>query len=795
MLVGAVSGCGGGHKPAGISPFPARITLNPAGPLSVQLGNTLNFTASATNGTGTSVTTSITFASSDTSILNIAPNGVACAGLWDALFSTCTPGGTGVVQVTASGLGSSSVPVFVFVHPPIDNITVSGVLLDNVPVQEPCLSQGQSMTVEAHAFSRGSDITSSVGPFTWSSNNPTVVSLLPIININYNVGTNQAKAIATFPGITEIYASASGVSSATFQQPQYSNGQGTSPILDFFETCPIQNIVLEVGHAGSQQTSFATTKGTSEAVVATLTDVMGNSSLPNTVGGVVLNKIPLTWSASQPGVISVGNGCLQSCTVSTPAPGAGSATASCSPPTCNIGFPKAPAVLSSSACAQFFQVNSCRQFIPVPVYASPLPGHTTAAISGLVQGASSTPAVLATSTGCADTSPNDCNTSIYSVSVARGAPGTPNFMPVSPNSLLYSPGGQRAFMGSDFGAQILNPTNFGTTNSAFTPLGTVTGKILASSADGSSALFSDTNHIPNQVYVVNAANASSTPVALNISGASAAAFSPDGLKAFIFGYDSNSNPNLFVYSTLQAMQTIPLPAQTTVSSIAFSTNAAFAYVVEPSNSGTGGPAVTVYNSCDNQISTNGTPTFTPQVIPLTASPIVFRALPDGQHFIVLESGGSLDYLTASITGIPTATLNQPASTSLCPMTVNHTLKNLNLQQGNIAANNFFTSADGTLLYVLASDRGSVLVYNVSSNSVSGIPLSGNATPLSGGMSSDAGTIIVVGNDGRLHVVTTSVGGSDQLQVSFPNLPDFLDPFCNFNPASGPCTFDTVLVKP
>jgi len=54
--------------------------------------------------------------------------------------------------------------------------------------------------------------------------------------------------------MTQIYATASGVSSSAFQQPLYQNSQGTSPVSDFFETCPIQTITLEVGLAGSQQT-------------------------------------------------------------------------------------------------------------------------------------------------------------------------------------------------------------------------------------------------------------------------------------------------------------------------------------------------------------------------------------------------------------------------------------------------------------------------------------------------------------------------------------------------------------
>ncbi len=206
----------------------------------------------------------------------------------------------------------------VFVHPPIDNISVVGVLPDGVQVQEPCLSQSQSMTVEAHAYSQGTDITASVGPFTWSANNPSVVTLTPLPNNAFHFATNQATATANTPGITYIYASANGVSSSSFQQPQLTNSQGAgSPVLDFFATCPVQNIALELGAAGSGRTTFNVPKGStsgSQTVIATVTDIMGNSSLPNTVGGIVLSKIPLTWTSSQPGSIGRRHAaCTQSC--------------------------------------------------------------------------------------------------------------------------------------------------------------------------------------------------------------------------------------------------------------------------------------------------------------------------------------------------------------------------------------------------------------------------------------------------------------------------------------------------
>ena len=795
-------GCGG-HSTGGVSPYAATVTISPATSTSVQLGAIFGFTASARNSAGSASGVTFTFASSDTSILNLAPGGAACAGHWDAAYTTCTPGATGVALVTAAALGATSPPTYVFVHPPIDNIKVSGVLLNGAPIQEPCLSQGQSMTVEAHAYSQGADITASVGPFTWSANNSAVVKLTPLVNNQGHpvmpFATNQATATASIPGITQIFATAGGgVTSNTFYQPQYTNGQGvTSPLLDFFETCPIQNITLELGPAGSLQTgqtSFVTAKGTAQTANAVLTDVMGNNSLPDSQTPVTLSKIPLTWTASHPAVVAPATNCMETCSLSTPSPGSGSVTASCLPPTCNIGFPDIPVALSSStalaACAQFFQLPSCQQFIPVPVYASPLLPPTTttilpATISGVVTGSTSASSVLATSLGCESVHPLDCTTYLYNASTAKSVAGNATPLPFSPNSMLFDLAGDKAFVGSQFGAVSLNPSSIGTTTSPFASLGNVTGNVLATSSNGGIGIFSNSN----QVFIANTAvSGPSSVTALNISNTSAAAFSPDGLKAFIFGFDGNGSPNLYLYSTLQALQTIPLPAGTTVNAITFSNNGAFAYVVEPSLNG--GPAFTVYNNCVHDVSS---PQLIADTVPLTTTPVAFKALPDGIHFIALESNGTFDYITAAITGIPAATPTQPAST-LCPMTVVHTKTNISLNQGALHPLDLFASADGTLVYVLASDRSSVLVYNFATGATTGIELTGNATPLSGAMAPDAGTIVIDGSDGMVHEVSTALGGSDMVPpLSFPNLPNYLNPFCTYAPAQ--CTLNLMASKP
>jgi hypothetical protein len=818
LFLWVMSGCGG-HTPPRASPYPAKINLNPSTSVSLQAGGVIVFLATAQNSSNGTISAAFTYESNNTSIVNVSPTGIACAGHWDVTNTICTAGGFGVAQITANALGSTSPPTYVFVHPPIDDIQVNGILLNNVPIQEPCLSSGQTMTVEAHAYSQGADITSSVGPFTWSANNLSVVKITPLINATgspiYSFPTNQATVAAVTPGTTQIYASASGVTSTTFYQPQYQNTAGaTSPLLDFYETCPIQNIALEVGPAGSQQsdqTSFVAAKGTAQNVTAIITDVMGNNSVPNATT-VTLSKIPLTWVASQPAVVASANGCTETCSISTPSVGAGAVTAACSPPTCNIGFPEIPVALSTTAnldaCASFFNLPSCAPFIPLPVYSSP-PCSTvtgapnqcpkggppvTAAVTGLVTGATGASSVLVTSSGCAPVNPLDCSTGMYNISTNRDVVGSPILLPYSPTSLLFDLGGDKAYMGSELASIIINPTNIGASSSAFTPLGLVTGKVLAVSNSGTLAIFSDPRF--NEVFVVNSNSTGSPAVTvLNIAQATVAAFSPDGLRAYIYGFAPNgTTPNLYVYSQYQALQTIPLPANTTVNAIAFSTNGAFAYVVEPSLAG-GGPSVTVYNNCVHDASSAQ---LVADSFALTSPPVIFKTLPDGMHFVALEDNGTFDYITATVSGLPIATQTAQALPG-CPLTVADTKTNYSLNVGALQGLNIFSSADGSMLYVLASNLSSVLVYHFSNSlsspgTISGIQLVGNnVTPLSGSMSADAGTIAITGSDGLFHIVSTVTSTDLNPPLTFPNLPDYLGPFCT--DATVPCPPNLVALKP
>lgn len=843
ILLCVLPGCGG-SKPPGPSLVPGKIILSPATSASLQLGGTLIFTATAQNAAGSTITPGFTFQSSDTSILNISPTGVACAGRWDATFSTCTPGASGAVQVTASALGTTSQPTIVFVHPPIDNITVTEVL-NTVPPPPagPCFPQSQSLTLQATAWSQNSDVTSTVGPFTWTANNSTVVTITPIMNSAFNVATNQATATAGTPGLTQIYASASGVSSSAFQQKT----PDSSLVWDFFETCPVQSITLELSPNGvlTGQTTFATNKGTAESVTATVTDVLGNTSLANSAGAPVLTKIPLTWSASRPTSVAATSCTNLTCSISTPGPGTGVVTASCTPPTCNAGFPQVPAGLASPACVDF-NGKSCQPYIPVPVYASintvSPSGSTTAvavgagAISGEVQGTPATTSVVATSVDCAAN--NLCNTGLYNVSTSTNLTGNAIAFPFPPNSLMFDLAGDKAYMGSQFGSQLITVANLGSTTNAFAALGTITGNVLAVSPNGNLAIFSDTVHFPNQVYVANSTvSTAPTFTPLSITGAIAAAFSPDNLKAYILACVTSSTVackttagvpagnTLFVYSTLQSLQKIPLAAPAT--SLAFSANGAFAFL----SGGSSASPIAVFDTCDNSIDTTldsaiaasipRPPVFL-TVIPTASlpAPLLNAGEPNGKppvpsNVLIGLDDSSLDLIATVENSIQFSTPIAP--TGSCPQVIDFpsyipntgppAVKflplNIPINIGTLQPVAFFVSPDATRAYIVTNNSSSILIYNFNTGAVTGIELAGNATPVVpanpgqavAGISTDGTLISVAASDGLLHQISTT-SGVDLTQILFPNLPSLPNAFCSLTPAPGqPCKLDLVAVKP
>jgi len=777
----------GGHKPPGSSPFPLRISLSPSPSLSLQLGSVQQFNASAVNNTNHSIAPTFSFAVSPGSpagVLDVAPNGAACAGSWNApTYTICTPGGIGVVQVFASALGASSSPTYVFVHPAIASIQLSLVPPVNSPppacpnqtalpkacdikftATSSCLSTNQTETLKAAAFdSQGNDITPSVGPFTWTASNATVATLTPIINPSYNVATNQVTVAPGTPGQTLIVASAAGVSS----QPST-----VAPIASTFETCPVQCIDLELGANGefTGQTSFVATKGTAETITATAVDVQG----------CIVPKPFLTWTSSQPAALSAGGttacATTASCTISTTQPGAAAITASCTPPSCNVGF---PLNLNPSLGAPY---------IPQPVY-------PVTAISGLVTGATASTSVLASSQDCF--SNTECGVALYDVATNKNVSGDPTTLPTVPNSLLFDLGGDKAYMGSEFGAVVINVANLGTSTNAFTslpaqatPRGVVTGKVIAISSTGSVAVFSDTVSTPNQVYVVNTTTSTAATTPLNINGAVAAAFSPDGLKAFILG---DGGTSLYVYSSLQSLRLLlphPLPAPAT--SIVFNSTGTFALLAGGASAGN----LAVYNTCDNSVPSTGLSSGTLPAPPLFLKMVPPSTVTQGTGVIPNLDPTGLDFFFGvDNTGIDIIATNssQPSLTTLCPQTIalGFSPTHIDINHGTFHPINFFVSPDATQLYIVTSDQG-ILIYSFNTGTVTAIPLSGGAAPLAADITVDGSLIYVAASDGLLHQLVTGTASEQQSPISFTPLPNSANSFCY---SSFSCALDLITVKP
>ena len=288
-----VVGCGGSSKPLN----PARIALTPA-VSSVNLGDTVQLTATAFDFRNNPLPATLTFQSTNPKVATVSTGGTVCAGRWNAAFVKCTPGNSGVAKVTANaGTFATSTPVTVFVHSVATNIQVSAINPGTGP--NGCVTKGITENFQAAVFSDGTDITSTVGPVTWGVTDSTVATVktakLPL---------NQVQITAAGPGITSLFASVSGVNSPTVP----------------FETCRVRSVSVTGPNSAS---SITVAKGGRATVTATAVDSAGAAI-----------SAPVSWLTSNPAAATVTGGSVTGVNAGTAA-----ISASCTPPTCNTNLP------------------------------------------------------------------------------------------------------------------------------------------------------------------------------------------------------------------------------------------------------------------------------------------------------------------------------------------------------------------------------------------------------------------------------------------------------------------------
>jgi len=296
-------GCGGNNNTSNVV---TQLVVSPTS-LSLNEGGVATLSVVANNSGGTPVPADISFTSSNSNIATVSVGGMVCGGVWDVNVINCNPtlgqGGVGQVTITATATAFNvSATATVYVHEQVDR--VQAVILNS------CTSMGQTISLYGKAFSTTApgcspaspcDITSTVGPFSFGSNDSSIVS------------TNTAgQLIAATPGATTVFASVSGVNSVG------------AP----YETCPVTRIYVH--DAGGSNTSFTLASGATQPLTADVYDSTNTYIKPTLTWGsssTATATIAATGSANNPG------------TITAVAPGTAYITASCSYPNCNKYLP------------------------------------------------------------------------------------------------------------------------------------------------------------------------------------------------------------------------------------------------------------------------------------------------------------------------------------------------------------------------------------------------------------------------------------------------------------------------
>jgi len=775
------------------------VTLSPGGTISIEAGSTQVFSATGKNANGRAVLgidiqyLVVSGNPNAPAPISIASTGNACAGTWDPTATMCSPGSSGIALVSAVVNGVNSPQTTIYVHQHIDSLQVSP-LNPQGPPQYECFSQGQIWNYQAIAYSQiggqSVDITTTVGPMNWFSKNTGVVSTSTTVA---GLLPNQVQVTAKTPGITELFANVSGVTSNYYA----------------FTTCLVQAIWLQIGGQNEAGNSITVNNGNSVPVTAVAVD-----TLCGTANNTPLTSLPLTWSTSDPEVIAfVSNTASTASNSATARNNSGGAvlTASCAPPTCNIGL---PGLTPSGAIVPSLPIYASNYdaAAPPPTKCQPpnlTKGYSTISVDviPLPTAKPLTYTAWAATTSCGNAI--GCTSAIFAVTPGTNPIGKILDLPRTPNSMMFNHvASARVYIGSDQGLMYIDVT--GTSPSATLVSNSSTcnialcGTVLTISNDGKMVVVSDppTPSSPGQVYIYTG-GATTAPVDLILSDsdetATAAAFSLDQLKLFIL----TNLGNMYVYSAVDALSSVSTFAPGT--DVEFSADGSFAYVAgAPAGAGAPANAVSAYSTCSlpgeasvniGTAATSATPLklFPSPVIPLpfeqTYPPLNDSFFWTTQTILALEPP-NIEFLTAEFTQnpilYPTVAGNPLQFTCNPPLILPGGFTkgaSYNLGQGNFTPIYSQLVNDGAQLIVVAQNVPAVLLFNVANGTTTSVPLVNNAYPLSASASTDGSQVFVAACDqypnndptqpcalGSVHMVNT-VSQGDYQQVPYVNVSD------------------------
>jgi hypothetical protein len=707
-------------------------------------------------------------------VADVVPSGVnagkLCAGNWNRNtgggipdFTTCNvTGKAGVVYVVASGGGSSSNPLPIFVHPKVSSVVLgtptpatacaatdadverqgqssnccqlskqAPVTADNVYDGTSCVSQTKSTQLAARAYdATGANVTCQVGHLNFAAQSSTIVTI-----------DENGIATAQQPGSTIV--------SADLTQAGSSAG--------FFSTCPPTSIQLTVPSSSGNVKDVVVNQNTPQPLTAVATDKTGQ-----TLTGLAytfVSTTPITIPATSSGSI-------------TPVfPGAAAITALCQPPSCNSSPQNAIGLFGNGK----------------PIASDPVTVTTPGANSTLLWIGSTQSRYL------------------LPIDFTNAAQPAPVRLPFAPNSMVISNDGSSIYMGTPTELMVFNAA----TNSLSREDPTVAGQVLAVSPDGGSLIISDPRR--KLIYLYSTATSSGTETGTgtgtgtgttattatsNYGGvATHAQFTQDNQTVYItLGAPDPSDPTnpdkfkptnqLLVHSTFTGWSQIGLPNE--ASDVAITVPSVGAYLAgAPTTARSYCSTTTVNGTGTDQTVTN---LFYPLADTVNVTTDRVAATNNGLHILgaTTSGGGSVSDLTFS-TALPPAPPADPNNPNpvpgACPSVVaddyfSPSRGSLNTYALGVTADRItgvLPTSDSSVAFVTYTGTGALPAYTPATGTVTPITLTGATAPVVGTISSDNLTLYVgTSGDNKVHLIDTKTLTDAPSRAVTPNLPLFIN---------------------
>lgn len=683
------SGCGGSSSTA------TQIVMTPTA-MSLHWGETRQLTAQPETSAGAAVTTqAVTYSSSNSAIAGVTAGGVVCGGSWDSAgivcsppnpLPTCSAASLCATVVTGSIVNGVSANTTVLVHPAISAVAVASSVATG-----DCISQGSTAVLTAAACSQPA-VAGACPAGTDITGQVYTDALIPAVDpfswsiTPATVGSLTSCSTGRTCTITAASPGQATVTASFLSAPGGGNYQQVTSLPITLTTCPVKSISLYT--ASGSATSATISSGTQTLTVDALD-----------TKGVSLAAPAVQLNTSQPASSTVAvSGTVGTATMV--AAGTTTITASCTPNTCNYGL--------------------------YPVFSNPF--------LLTVSGSSSTAVYAASKSG----------TTLMPYDATSGTAGTAVALPYTPNSMKFTPNGNTLYLGSVSGLMVVGTSS--TTSNTIGSNVNVPGTVLAISPDSTTVLIADPTG--TVVYVYTGATAAVRT--LSITGARAAAYSPDGSRAYI------ATPvGIYVYTAgTGVISSQPIGA---VAALDFLAQGSFAYLAG------GGANVSVLATCNNS-AVAAASAVTPQP---TGVPKIIRSLPNAQHVLTANSP-NIDDITVT-EGAPIGA----ATSSSCQPALTNTSVSKGFGLASFTPTQLLVSPDSTKAYILASDTGSLLAYNVATQTPSTIPLGGTGLT-TGGFTLDSAYVFVgVTGTNTIHKLAVATGTDAITPISPGFQPDLV----------------------